>query len=424
MSSFSTEPEPVRPRVPLRECHACGLVQGLPRVPPAHRALCIRCGITLARPRRAGFDAALVCAVCGSAFLALALLLPLMNIREVGRFSLVGVLSGPEMLARQRLQLLAAAVAVTFLVVPALRLGLLLVTLIGLRARMSPRLLAWAYGWARRMAPYGMLDVFLLGFTVAFVRLSAIAHAELGPAVLAIAGAMLATSGVEGCVHPDEVWDTLGRRRGAQSAASAAGIGCLRCALFNDAIDGARCSRCDAVLHKRKPDSVSRSWALVLAGVLLYVPANVLPMMYVEHLGSGGASTILGGVMSLLRAGAWPIGLIVFVASVSVPLLKLFALGGALVLEHLGARRGVRVATMAHHLVGAIGRWSMLDTFALATLVGLIHMGALAQVRPGAAALPFCMLALVTMIAAELFDTRLMWDAAERQSTKGEADDS
>lgn len=137
-------------------------------------------------------------------------------------------------------------------------------------------------------------------------------------------------------------------------------------------------------------------------------------MMRIEHLGRRSESTILGGVLSLFHAGAWPLGLVVFVASVSVPLLKLLALGTALVLECRGATRGLRSATIVHHVVGAVGRWSMLDMFALTTLVGLVHMGSLVHVRPGAAALPFCMLALITMLAAELFDTRLMWDAAAR----------
>src|SRR5579883_2812356 len=397
----------------LHECPDCGLVQWLPEtIPQGYVAQCDRCAATLRRPRRATLGGSLACVVCAAALSPFALTLPLLDIHVMGRFSRAALLTGADVMGSRGRSLLGAVVVTTLVVVPALEIALHVATWFGVSVRRRPRWLPWAFGLAQRLAPYAMIDVFLLGAFVAYSRLLALARVDIGPSVVAAIAIMLALVCARASLDPERVWNAVGPREGARDVHARPLTSCPRCRLLNQAPAGARCSRCGALLRARKAHSVSSTWALVLTGLILYLPANVLPMMYVEHLGQVSASTILGGVVALMNAGAWPLALLVFVASVSVPLLKLVALGAMLVMTHARSTRGLRAATRAHRLVDVVGRWSMLDTFAVSTLTGLVHMGPLATVRPGGAALPFCVLVLVTMFATELFDTRLMWDAA------------
>jgi paraquat-inducible protein A len=196
----------------------------------------------------------------------------------------------------------------------------------------------------------------------------------------------------------------LGRRAGLATCR-----GCLAiCEIGNHV--SMSCPRCGAIVHRRIPRSLEKTSAYLAAAAIMYVPANVLPVMRSSSLLAEQDDTILSGVVYLLRSGSWPLALIVFVASIMVPLLKILALG---LLVWMSARRSTshRLArARLYRVVEFIGRWSMLDIFAVTLLVALVRMGALASVLPGPGALAFAAVVVLTLLAADSFDPRAIWD--------------
>jgi len=173
------------------------------------------------------------------------------------------------------------------------------------------------------------------------------------------------------------------------------------------------CPRCGASLHGRIPNSIMRSWALLIAAMVLYIPANVLPIMTVKSLGTGNPNTILSGIMELIHADMWPIAMVVLIASIVVPLLKISTLSYLLISVQRGSIKRRRDRTRLYRLTEAIGRWSMVDIYVVAILVATIQLGNIAQIEAGPAGIPFAGVVILTMLAASSFDPRLIWDNEE-----------
>lgn len=177
----------------------------------------------------------------------------------------------------------------------------------------------------------------------------------------------------------------------------------------------AHCLRCNARLHLRIPNSASRCWALLIAGYILYLPANLLPIMYTGTLSGIRRDTIMSGIVYLWESGSWGIAVIVFIASIMVPLLKLSALTFLLISVRGRYPWPRRERTMLYRLLKLVGRWSMLDIFVAAILTRLVHFRFLATVEVGPAALPFGAVVVITMIAVMQFDPRLIWDSKREE---------
>jgi paraquat-inducible protein A len=175
--------------------------------------------------------------------------------------------------------------------------------------------------------------------------------------------------------------------------------------------ESSRCARCGSPLHVRRPRSLATTAALLITASLLYIPANLLPVMHTHTFFDDEDDTIMSGVISLAHQGAWPIALLVFFASIVVPLLKLVALGEILIAVSRKSLQHARQRSRLFRIVEFVGRWSMLDVFAVGILVALVQIQSLAvvEVRPGA--LAFAAVVVLTMLAAQSFDERLLWDA-------------
>tara|TARA_R110002096_G_scaffold5175_8_gene24206 strand:- start:2933 stop:3589 length:657 start_codon:yes stop_codon:yes gene_type:complete len=201
------------------------------------------------------------------------------------------------------------------------------------------------------------------------------------------------------------------------SAAAAGFIACLHCSALIPtsalAPHGTRCPRCAARVHVRLPHSLQRTWALVLCAALCYVPANLLPILSVTRFGSGDPDTIFSGVVHLFAAGQWPIAVLVFVASVFVPLLKIVVIIGLLISIETGSRAWLRERTALFHFIDFLGRWSMIDIFMISILVAIVQLGSIATIEAGLGAAYFGAVVICTMFAAITFDPRLLWDAAD-----------
>jgi len=172
------------------------------------------------------------------------------------------------------------------------------------------------------------------------------------------------------------------------------------------------CPTCGATVYARKPRSLVRAAALLIAAVILYLPANLLPIMHTATAGSAEDDTIMSGVVALWSGGSWPLAVLVFCASIVVPTLKLVALALLIVTTHRRAHWRLRERTELYRLIEWIGRWSMLDVYVLALLVALVQLDAVATIEPGPGAGAFAAVVVLTVLSARAFDPRLMWDRA------------
>lgn len=179
----------------------------------------------------------------------------------------------------------------------------------------------------------------------------------------------------------------------------------------------AYCPRCGAYLHFRKPGSVARCWALLISAYILYIPANLLTMMETGSILKYRKDTIISGVVQLWRTGSCLIAVIVFVASVTIPLLKLISLTLLLISVQRRSRWHPRQRTRLYRMVELVGRWSMLDIYVVALLAALVQLGSIATVKAGPAAVAFGAVVVLTMFASMQFDPRLIWDPLQKERT-------
>lgn len=203
----------------------------------------------------------------------------------------------------------------------------------------------------------------------------------------------------------------------ATTAAGAGLLSCHACALLNRPATkkhGLACARCGASLHLRRPNSIVRTWAFLIAAFILYIPANVLPVMETGSLFGSQKDTIMSGVVYLWTSGSWPLAAIIFVASIMVPGGKLISLTYLLVSVQRRSTKRLRERTKLNRMVQMIGRWSMVDIYVAAILTALVQLQALATIKAGPGAIAFGAVVVLTMFAAESFDPRLIWDSVKQ----------
>lgn len=191
---------------------------------------------------------------------------------------------------------------------------------------------------------------------------------------------------------------------------------CAECHELNKAEpdnDNLTCTRCGAQVHPRRPDSMKRTWALLVTAAILYIPANILPIMTASSLGQGDPSTIMSGVIQLMQHGMYPIAIVVFVASILVPTFKLIGLGLLLFSVQRRQPLSAQQRIIMYRFIEFIGRWSMLDIFVIAILVAVVNFGRIASVEANLGAVAFASVVILTMLAAVTFDPRLIWDNTE-----------
>jgi paraquat-inducible protein A len=202
------------------------------------------------------------------------------------------------------------------------------------------------------------------------------------------------------------------------TASNAALVSCHSCSLLSEVRSTgghahARCPRCGAALHERKPNSIARTWALLLSAAILYIPANVLPIMRVISFGRAQSDTIMSGVVYFIVSGSWYLALLIFFASIVVPVVKVIVLSSLLISVQRRSHWRPADRTRLYRITEAVGRWSMVDVYVVTLMVALVELGALASIEAGPGAVFFAAVVVLTMFAAMSFDPRLIWDAME-----------
>jgi len=383
---------------------------------------CPRCTHTLWRMRRSPFEFPIACALAGLLFYIYAIVAPFLEITAYGRFQLARIETGPVQLTLQNFEIVGILVMAVTVVFPGAKLGLMLITLIGMETRLLPaRFLKLLFRWYVPISPWAMVDVYLLGFLVAYTRLTAIASVHLDTALYALIGLMISLAAADAALDNEAVWRALDRMDGTAPAMPTDGtaqiIGCHSCGLVNRADPGDHCRRCRATLRWRKPDSIARCWAYVAAAILLYIPANIYPVMLITQLANTHPFTIMAGIVELADYGLWPLALLVFLASITIPLMKLLILVYMLITTQLGSAEHLLGRTRAFRIIDFIGRWSMIDVFMISILVALVRFNQFANIQADIGAPCFAAVVVLTMFAVECFDPRLMWDAADDASS-------
>jgi paraquat-inducible protein A len=205
-----------------------------------------------------------------------------------------------------------------------------------------------------------------------------------------------------------------------KTAASLDMFACSHCAKLWKAVEaGERCGCCGAKLQMRKPDSLRRTWAFVIAACILYLPANMLPVTITSSFPrEEQQDTIMSGIIYFWVSGSWAVAAIIFIASFVVPLFKLAVMMLLLISVEQRSRWQPLQRTKLYRVVEVIGRWSMLDVFVVSLLTGLIQIRGFAEVHPGPGIAAFAAVVILTMLASMSFDPRLLWDAAEPDSGK------
>jgi len=404
----------------LRECQHCGQLQVLPPMPPASRAVCLRCDAVLRHTHHDPIGVPLALNITALVLFFIATSSVLLTVSRAGQTHLADLFTGPVGLEQSGWWELSAVVVFTTFAAPLAKVLAMIAVLVGVQLREPPGELRGLFAWVERLRPWSMIEVYLLAVFVAFVRLGALAHIELGPALYALAALMLTMVAADATLDSEAVWEALDRRHSQTVRPVRQGwqpgmqrrLGCDTCRFVTRTIPGEHCPRCGFRLHIRKPNSIARTWALGLAALLLYIPANVYPVLTFTKFGSGQPNTILGGVRELLEAGMWPLAALVFFASVVVPGIKVAGLTLLLLMTQSGSRRRLRDRTRLYRIIDHIGRWSMIDIFIGSILVALLQFGAIVTVVPGPGAIAFAAVVILTMLAANTFDPRLMWDSA------------
>jgi paraquat-inducible protein A len=402
----------------IMACHDCGLVHHVRALRDGGAAGCSRCGAVLCRHKRDSIDRALMLTLAALVLFVIANSFPFLTFQLEGRATTSTLMTGVIQLYEDGMWPLALLVFGATILVPLAKLLATVYVLLPLRLGRRAWGLARVFRAIEIMNPWAMMEVYLLGVIVAYVKLSDLATLELGIALFAFIALILVMIAAEVALDPREVWDRVGRQAATRSLTgrdSASLVGCHACDQVCRLPAGAhaRCPRCGAPLHRRKRRSLARTWALLIAACILYVPANLLPVMTVTSFGKGEPDTILSGVKVLIAAGMWPVALLVFFASITVPVLKIVALVFLLISVQRRSRWRPRDRTVLYRVVESVGRWSMVDIFMISILVALVNLGAIATIMPGPGAIAFAAVVILTMIAAMSFDPRLIWDSQE-----------
>jgi paraquat-inducible protein A len=407
---------------PVIACHECGTVHRMRRLPAGRAADCVQCGATLYRQHPDSINRTLMLTLAALILLFVAHAFPFMTFKLEGRAETSTILTGVMRLYDMGMWPLAAVVLLTASLVPLVWLISMAYVLLPIRLGRLPWGVARLFRITEMLRPWAMMEVYLLGVIVAYVKLSDLARLELGVAVYAFVGLILVMMAAEAALDPHRIWERLGAQASARVLGGLRGRslvschGCDQLCLMRPLPPRgeALCPRCGSVMHRRKPNSIARTWALVMAAAILYIPANLLPVMTVVYFGRGEPDTILSGVKELIAAGMWPVALLVFFASITVPVLKLIGLTFLLVTVQRGSTWRRRDRSLLYRIIEGIGRWSMVDIFMISILVALVNLGAVATIVPGAGAICFAAVVILTMFASMSFEPRLIWDAQEK----------
>jgi paraquat-inducible protein A len=413
----------------LLACHECDLLQRELPLPPGGVLRCRRCNAELSRSRPDSVDRALAFTLGAMVLFVVGNAFPMVGLDVNGNLVQTTLLGAARVLYDDGMWPIAGLVLATTFVMPLLQMATMIYLLVPLRFGRVPYRFDAIFRLLQLVRPWGMTEVLILGMLVALVKLAHIASVVPGTALWTFGALMVLLAAASGAFDPREFWERTRTARAADTdsldalsarAGTAMACGLLTCHTCDQLVKAAPhsseavCPRCGAHLHARKPDSIGRTWALLIAAMVLYIPANALPVMNTSSLFGSEKDTILSGVVYLWASGSWPLAVIVFIASIAVPMLKIIALIFLVASAQFRSAWAPQQRARIYRVVELVGRWSMLDIYVITILVALVQFKGLATIQAGPAAIAFGSVVVLTMFAALSFDPRLIWDRAEK----------
>jgi paraquat-inducible protein A len=395
------------------ECPNCGLAQFGTDCMRKEVTFCCRCGTPLARRPGKSLDATLACAITTLLLLIPASSAPFLTTSAFGASRTSILPMSALFIWREGWPLLAVIVFLFLLVFPAVRLVSLTAVLLAIRSGRRPRWLGFTFRLANALQTWAMLDVFLLGLVVAYARLRASIHVTIDTGAMCFVAAAVFSLFVRATLDKPLVWQMIAPDQRTFSPGSS--MACLSCGLLvSKDNEGRPCPRCTAIVRTRRPESVTRSIAFLIAAVLLYFPANLYPIATIPIDLKPTAYTVLGGILDLSESHLLGLALLVFCASFAIPILKIAGLSWCIVSTMHRSNKRLVTKTRLYRVLEEIGRWSMVDPLTIACFVPVLHFNGLIDGRAEPAATPFAAVAILTTLAVKFFDPRVMWDAAEQ----------
>jgi len=366
-------------------CHDCALTVRMPVLNEREKAVCPRCGCTLSIAHRNLINRLLALSITALICMAMTLPFEFLSFQASGIESRFTIVSSFQLLFDQQHLLLAITLLFTAYVIPVVILLGFIYLLI--KHKLGGQMVAFdshLFHFVFKLLPWGMVEIFLLGVLVSLIKMVSMADVGVGMSFWAFVSYAIATTAVSFFIDKQQLYGLLRIARDTS----------------NEKLPDA---------HHRKM-SIQYTWAYLLTATVLLFPANFMPIMTTRLFGQDEPSTILGGVMVLWESGSFPIAIVIFVASIFIPLAKILVLAWLNYTVQVGhdMRHGERM--LMYRIAEFIGRWSMIDIFVVIVLVCLIQLGNTMAVLPGPATISFSAVVVITMLAAMSFEPRLIWN--------------
>lgn len=397
-------------------CPQCDLVVNIPPLSVGQRCDCPRCHTELtARHPEPALRPALF-AISSLIMLLMANLYPFITMQAVGNSNTMLFIQAGTVLFDEHYQLLSLVVLACIQGIPAF--CMLLVIYLSIATRFKK--LSGKVFFCRllfMLKPWCMVEIFLIAILVSFVKLVALAEISLDMSFWAFCLFCVLQIRAFQQVDKEWLWDQIQPLTSRMSLEAgkpgiAQGAKVCRCCSNILPLAEKHCPRCHARVHARTPYSLQMTLALLITAVVLYIPANILPMMATEALGNVSYSTIMEGVILLWGMKSYPVALVIFIASILVPLSKMLVLFWLCWTASRPDTAHKKTQHFLYEMVEIIGRWSMVDVFVISILAALVRIGRLMSIYPGMGAMLFAGVVIITMLSAFAFDPRLFWDSS------------
>ncbi|WP_109077122.1 paraquat-inducible protein A [Aggregatibacter kilianii] len=407
----------------LVRCGECNAVVKISALQQGQRAVCPRCHNVLYTSGRWSLKRCSIIALSILILMPFALTYPLLSIDLLGEKIDASVWLGIWKMATQGFSYTAFLIFICAVFMPIAFALLVILLRLSQMMKIKPRNLLISLGYIK---PWVMFDVYLVALGVSIFKVQEYATLELDIYLVAFVFTALLTTLLFIKINPSELWNDFypQQSQAVNNLKNPEDLHyCHSCqySFVNPLIDSngrETCPRCESLINIPSGIKLQRTWALLIAGIIMLFPANLLPMSVIYLNGAPSADTLMSGVISFLKMGSYFIAFVVFTASIFVPVSKVLIMLYLLICVHFKLKHSIRWQMRLLHIVHFVGRWSMLDLFVLALMMSLVTRGQIIDFSVGTAALYFGAAVFLTMIAAEQFDSRLIWEIYDRQQAK------
>ena len=399
---------PVTTNGALIACQHCDQLYRLLPLADGGKASCHRCGSLLYRSVPNSLDRTIAFYLTALMLFVMANAWPFLSLELGGRVEQNILISGGLEMIETGMPDIGVMILLTSIVFPFVTIIGMLYLLVPIRLGFRPVAIGPVYRLIEAINPWGLVSVFMLAVLISIVKLQDIANVIPGVSLYALTGLLISFAAARASFDPSVLWDQSGH---TDVQVDTPHLNCHTCGLLTRAdAQTEHCPRCTAPIHHRKHNSITRTWALLATAAILLLPANLYPVMTVIQFGQGEPSTILAGVLHLIEGGMWGLAMIVFIASIVIPFMKLIILAYLLISVQYKSDWRPRDRTRLYRITEVVGAWSMVDIFLVGILSALVSLDALSTIRPGIGASFFGASVVITMFAAHSFDPRLIWD--------------